>query len=61
MSIVEENKIDKNNFEQFGEAMPDGRLTSPSDGKVYRLREAILLTKQLGRLLSPEEMEQFEV
>ena len=57
----EENIIDNNNFEQFGEEMPDSRLALPSDGKVYRLREAILLTKQLGRLLLPEEMKQFEV
>jgi len=48
-------------FEKFGEAMSDGRLTAPSDGKVYRLREAILLSKQLGRPLSQEEMKKFEV
>ena len=30
-------------FDKFGEAMPDGRLTAPSDGKVYRLREAYLV------------------
>lgn len=61
--IVAERKtktaVDK--FNSFGEAMPDGKLTSPSDGKVYRLREAILLSKQLGRPLFPEEMEKFEV
>lgn len=49
------------NFERFGKVMSDGRLTSPSDGKVYRLREAILLSKQLDGLLSPEEMKRFEV
>ncbi|MCM1233789.1 MAG: hypothetical protein NC489_27070 [Ruminococcus flavefaciens] len=48
-------------FEKFGEEMPDGRLTVPSDGKVYRLREAILLSKQLGRVLAQEELRQFEV
>lgn len=61
--IVAERKektvIDR--FDKFGEAMPDGRLTAPSDRKVYRLREAILLSKQLGRPLTPEEMKQFEV
>lgn len=61
--IVAERKekavIDK--FDRFGEAMPDGRLTMPSGGKVYRLREAILLSKKLGRPLSQEEMKQFEV
>lgn len=60
IAMRKKDKIVRDNFEQFGEAMPDGRLTSPSDGKVYRLREAILLTKQLGRPLSPEEMKQFE-
>lgn len=48
-------------FDRFGEVMPDGRLTMPSGGKVYRLREAILLSKKLGRPLSQEEMKQFEV
>lgn len=61
--IVAERKqkatIDK--FDKFGEAMSDGRLTAPSDGKVYRLREAILLSKQLGRPLTQEEMKQFEM
>ena len=46
---------------RFGEEMPDSRLTEPSDGKVYRLREAILLSKRLGRPLTTDEMEQFEV
>ena len=47
--------------EKFGETMQDGRLTAPSDGKVYRLREAILLSKRLGIPLSQEEMYQFEM
>ena len=54
-----EKKMDK--FDRFGEAMKDGRLTAPSDEKVYRLREAILLSKKLGRSLTEEEMEHFEV
>lgn len=54
-------KINVDNFDRFGEKMPDGRLTAPSDGKVYRLREAILLSKQLGRPLTQEEIRQFEV
>lgn len=61
--IVAERKekavIDK--FDKFGEDMSDGRLTKPSNGKVYRLREAILLSKQLGRTLTEEEMKKFEV
>lgn len=55
----EKTAMDK--FDRFGEAMTDGRLTAPSDGKVYRLREAILLSKQLGRPLSQDEMKKFEV
>ena len=54
-------KIIMDKFDKFGEEMPDGRLTVPSDGKVYRLREAILLSKQLGRPLTQEEIKQFEV
>ena len=48
-------------FDQFGEAMSDGRLTMPSDKKVYRLREAILMSKRLGRPLTEEEMKKYEV
>ena len=48
--IVAERKeqavIDR--FDRLGEAIPDGRLIVPSEGKVYRLREAILLSKKLG-------------
>lgn len=61
--IVAERKnrtvLDK--FDRFGEMMTDGRLTMPSDGKIYRLREAILLSKKLGRPLSEVEMKQFEL
>ena len=46
------------NIEQFAE---DGRLTEESDGKVYRIREAYLLSRRLGRPLTDEEMLQFEV
>jgi hypothetical protein len=61
--IVAERKIAANldSYDRFGEGMMDGRLTEPSDGKIYRLREAILYSKQLGRPLTPEEMKQFEV
>lgn len=54
-------KVLTDKFDRFGEVMPDGRLTTPSEGKTYRLREAILLSKKLGRPLSQEEMKQFEV
>ena len=48
-------------YERFGEKMPDGRLTEPSDGKHYRLREAIFMSKKLGRPLTNEEMKIFEL
>ena len=37
---------------RFGEDMPDSRLTEPSDGTVFCLREAIILSKKLGRPLT---------
>ncbi len=51
----------QNPFDRFGEAMPDGRLTEPSDGKQYRLRDAIMYSRQLGRPLTDSEMAKFEV
>lgn len=48
-------------YDHFGEAMPDGRLTEPSNGKVYRLREAIAMSKKLGRPLTEEEMKEYEI
>lgn len=47
--IVAERKQKANldMFEQFEENITDGRLTVPSDGRTYRLREAILLSKRL--------------
>ena len=54
-------KVVISKMDHFGEAMPDGRLTVPSEHKVYRLREAILETRKLGRPLTENEMKQFEV
>ena len=45
----------------LGETMRDGRLTEPSAGKAYRLREAILYSKRLGRPLTEDEMRTFEI
>lgn len=61
--IVSERKPVKaiNDYNHFGEAMPDGRLTTPSNDKTYRLREAIAMTKKLGRPLTDEEMKEFEI
>lgn len=49
------------NFDHFGEEMPDGRLVEPSTPKPFKLREAILLSKRLGRPLTASEMKQFEI
>ena len=54
-------KVAITRFDHFGEAMPDGRLTEPSDGKIYRLRDAIAETKRLGRMLTESEMKKFEI
>ena len=47
--------------DDFGTVMPDGRLTEISSGKIYRLREAILESKRLGRPLTDDEMKKYEV
>ena len=47
-------------MDRFGEAMSDGRLTEPSENKVYRLREAILQSKKFGRPLTEAEMKKIE-
>lgn len=61
--IVAERKVTRitDEYDSFGEMMPDGRLTAPSHNKTYRLREAIILSKQLGRTLTQEEMSKFEI
>lgn len=61
--IVSERKIKVVNVEveRFGEVMQDGRLTEPSNGKKYRLREAIRMTQELGRPLTEKEMKKYEI
>ena len=51
----------KEDFDRFGEEFPDGRLVEQSSPEPFRLREAILLSKRLGRPLTSEEMKQFEL
>lgn len=48
------------NFDDFGFSMNDGRLTIPSE-KLYRIKDAINLSKKLGRPLTDEEMKAFEI
>jgi hypothetical protein len=61
VTAVSCNVLEKNGFERFGELMSDGRLSEKSDNKVYRLREAIIFSRQLGRPLSESEMKRFVV
>jgi len=53
--------LELDNFDRFGEDFPDGRLVEPSSAKPFKLREAIALSKKLGRPLTEEEMKQFEI
>lgn len=52
--VERKNKTVLDKFDRFGKMMTDGRLTMSSDGKIYRLWEAILLSKKLGRTLSKD-------
>lgn len=62
MIVVAKNKSNKSvDYNSFGDAMTDGRITEKSDGKTYRLRDAIYYSKSLGRSLTKEEMKQFEI
>ena len=61
MIVAERKKYTVNHFDDFGTEMEDGRLTQPSDGTIYNLREAILESKRLGRPLTSEEMAYYEV
>jgi hypothetical protein len=50
------------NSEHFGEAFSDGRLTEQSSTeRHFRLREAIVYSKSLGRPLTKQEMKLFEI
>ena len=59
--MIVTKKIIFDKYDMFGTAMPDGRLTEPSDGRVIRLKDAIALSEKLGRQLTQEEVEQFYV
>ena len=54
-------KVTTAKTDRFGEAMPDGRLTVPSNGKIYNLRAAVVESKRLGRPLTDTEMKRFEL
>lgn len=61
MIVAEKKKYSVNRLDEFGTEMQDGRVTQPSDGTIYNLREAILASKRLGRPLTEEEMAHYEV
>lgn len=52
---------DNETFDHFGEEMSDGRLVEPATPKPFRLREAILLSKKLGRPLTEFQMKQLKM
>lgn len=61
--LMDEKRIDSENIdeeEEFGDAIDDSILTLPVT-KLYRMREAILMSKRLGRPLTEEEMAEFYV
>lgn len=60
MSIINQAEQKEDTTIQFGDAMSDGRLTA-SNNRVFDLRKAITYKRQLGRLLTDEEMEMFEM
>ncbi|MDO5564710.1 MAG: hypothetical protein Q4F88_05740 [Eubacteriales bacterium] len=53
-------KNNVSNYIKFGTEMSDGRMTKASDGRTFRLREAIMRSKFLGRELTSDEMIEFE-
>ena len=62
MIVVEKSKkINDIDYNDFGNEMPDGRMTEESNGKIYKLRDAIMYSRILGRELTDEEMKEFEV
>lgn len=60
MIIVEKNINENNNIEDFEKDLTDGRLVEPSE-KLYRLREVVLQMRRLGRMLTTEELEEYEL
>ena len=50
-----------NTIIHMDEASKDGRLTEPSDGKIFDYRKMFELVKQLGRPLTDKEAEQFRI
>ncbi len=59
MAVMAVEKDDK--IMTFGSEFPDGRLCAEPSGKLYRLREAVEMSKKLGRPLTDREYEEFRI
>ncbi|MBE5870600.1 MAG: hypothetical protein E7294_05010 [Lachnospiraceae bacterium] len=58
MAIVENNYSRVNDLEKF---TTDGRLTEPSDGKVFEYHRMYEIVEKLGRPLTEVEAEKFRL
>lgn len=56
--MSENNHKEIIDLEQYAK---DSRLTEPSDGRLFEYRKMYELVKQLGRTLTDQEAEQFEI
>ncbi len=55
-------RVELSKYDHFGEAMPDGRLVEPSNGRmIYKFHEAIAEVERLGRPLTREEAKKYEI
>ncbi|MBP5470356.1 MAG: hypothetical protein J6Z11_14055 [Candidatus Riflebacteria bacterium] len=62
MIIIPKEMPQEKNYVDLDSVVTDGVYVVPtSEPKIYHLREAILMSKRLGRPLTSEEMANFEV
>ena len=62
MIIIPKETPQEDKFLDLDSAVTDGIYVVPStEHKIYHLREAILMSKRLGRPLTSEEFAKFEV
>lgn len=62
MIIIPKESPQEDKFLDLDSAVTDGVYVIPDpEHKIYHLREAILMSKRLGRPLTPEEFAKFEV
>lgn len=58
LAMIKEEYDDFFNLEQYAE---DGRLTEPSDGKVFDYRKMLGIVEQIGRPLTAQEAEKYRI